>query len=293
MDWETFHAAIAYVRGLPWTDTKSWLDLILWYGILIAAFLCLARLRTILQVITAFNNGRGPLWDLRSSVNELKDLEPKLQCAIGQVSSLTDQMADLQDRVEALRVQLSALQVETISQRTGDVDPVDTPPEPATPRVAPTPGAPDDAAAGERNWEQLREYWRRNSRRLEFIIEQISDGRVKGAFDRLPRTNYVRIIHKLQGQGRISAAAAEASKSLITEFNRYRPRNRSIPDEVIEPLSVLDRQLDQELVPIAAIAAAEAAEDAAPAETSVSVIVTPARPLNGAGHAVNQRPAMS
>lgn len=260
MDLEPVRWAYEYLRGIQWAEVKAWLDLALWYGLLVTAFLCLVRLKVIRSVISEFNRGKGPLWNMRTAVEELKDLEPKLRETIGQVGALTAQMADLTERVEGLKVQLAALQVETISQRTSEVDP--PPSQDSASPLAAAPAPERDEEVEERNWEMLRDYWRRNTRRLEFIIDQIPDGRVRGAFDRLPRTNYVRIIHKLQGQGRISAAAAEASKQLIDEFNQYRPRNRSIPDEVVDGLSVLDSMLDKELVPISTVDATEQAQDA-------------------------------
>ena len=129
-------------------------------------------------------------------------------------------------------------------------------------RITPVEVRPTDDA-DDTNWHALRDTWRRNTLRLEYVIDQIGDGRRKIAFDRLPRTNYERIINKLQGQRLISAAAANASRSLNDEFNRYRPRNRAVPDEVVNGLRVLDHQLDKELVPFSTVLAAD--EDDRPA----------------------------
>ena len=133
------------------------------------------------------------------------------------------------------------------------------------------PSSPDDE-----NWEKLRTHWRRNTKRLEHVIDQIKDGRTKLSFDRLPRTSYERIINKLQGRGLISVPAANASRDLNDLFNRFRPRSRSVPDEVVGPLQVLDAQLDRELVEYAKVVAAEAAEDAS------EPIESPATTTNGA-----------
>ncbi len=281
---EAVRLGVDYLRGVPWVEVKAWLDLGLWYGLMFAALLCLLRLRTIQRVITEFNKGRGPLWNMRSTVEELSELEPKLRDTIEQVGALTSQMADLKDSVEALKVQLAALQIETISQRTGDVEPAGTHAEHIADQSN-TGTAEVDTEAEERNWELLREYWRRNTRRLEYVIDHIADGRVRRSFERLPRTNYPRIIHKLQGQDRISAGVADASKRLIDEFNRYRPRNRSIPDEVVEALSVLDEMLEKELVPIEAVNAAEEAEDAAPNRSAPPSPFAEATRINGAAPA--------
>lgn len=284
MEPEAIRFAVDYLRDMPWVEVKAWLDLGLWYGLMFAALLCLLRLRTIQRVITEFNKGRGPLWNMRSTVEELSELEPKLRDTIEQVGTLTAQMADLKDSVEALKVQLAALQIETISQRTGDAEPASTHAEPIADESH-TGTAESDTEAEERNWELLREYWRRNTRRLEYVIDHIADGRVRRSFERLPRTNYPRIIHKLQGQDRITAGVADASKRLIDEFNRYRPRNRSIPDEVVEGLSVLDEMLEKELVAIEAVNAAEEAEDASPVRTATPSPFAEATRINGAAPA--------
>jgi hypothetical protein len=110
------------------------------------------------------------------------------------------------------------------------------------------------------NWIMLRTYWRRNRERIEYIIDQIPDGRTKLPYDRMPRTNYRRILNKLEGQSLISPAAANASRELNDLFNRFRPRNREIPDEVVGSLHILDEQLERELVPYAKVSAAENSE---------------------------------
>jgi hypothetical protein len=107
--------------------------------------------------------------------------------------------------------------------------------------------------------------------------EPRSDGRRKVVFDRLPRTNYDRIINKLQGQGLISAGAANASRSLNELFYRYRPRNRAVPDEVIGSLGVLNKQLDRELVPIAKVLAAD--EDDTPQVNASAIELAPTSPM--------------
>jgi hypothetical protein len=80
---------------------------------------------------------------------------------------------------------------------------------------------------------------------------------------------------KLEDQGRITAAAATASRELNTLFNRYRPRNRTIPDEVIGSLRVLDSQLEQELLPFSKVLAAELGDE--PETGSQPSLQTPSR----------------
>lgn len=245
---ETVAAALRSIKDLPWSEIRSVADLTLYYLAVIAALWALVRIKTILQVIVEFNKGRGPLWDLKNTVNDIKDLAPA-------INKLRDDFVAIADKVDSTNKQLVELQVESIGTR------LDVPLEDETEQG----DAPPSAAASDGdtdNWTKLRLYWKRNADRLEFIIESIPDGRTKAAYDRLPRTNLTRIVNKLQGQKLIAASAAKASRDLIDLFNSYRPRNRPVPDEVAQSLEILDGQLDRELVPYAKIVAERNAEDA-------------------------------
>ncbi len=261
-----------YIRALPWSTIKEALELGLYYLAAIAAIGALLRLKTISQILRDFLQARGPLWELQKTVDQLKELEPSIM-------NLQAQVALMDERLEAAAKQVTELQAETISSRS-DGDDVDPGAD-----VIPTNATPVATVEQDHNWNLLRDYWQRNRRRIEYVIDQIGDGRTRLAYDRLPRTSYVRIIHKLQGQKLITAAAATASKELIDIFNRYRPRNKSIPDEVIGGLVVLDAQLEKELVPYARVVAAEEAEDSAPPsrpQQSISPrIPPPERPGQG------------
>ncbi len=268
------NAAIAewadYIHALPWADIRDGLNLGLYYLAALVAIGALLRLNTIAQVLRDFLQARGPLWALQQTVAQLKELEPS-------ILNLQAQVALMDDRLEAAAKQVTELQAETISSRSdadeGDADLGDTPVVVTAPR----------SEEQDHNWNALRDYWQRNRRRIEYTIEQIGDGRTRLAYDRLPRTSYTRIIHKLQGQKLITAAAANASKELIETFNRYRPRNKSIPDEVIGALAILDAQLEKELVPFAQVVAAEDADEAAPPARTVNNVrpVAATRPGGG------------
>lgn len=261
-----------YVRALPWSTIKEALELGLYYLAVIAAIGALLRLKIIAQILRDFLQARGPLWELQKTVGQLKELEPSIM-------NLQAQVALMDERLQAAAKQVTELQAESISSRS-DGDDADLGAD-----VAATNAAPLAADEQDHNWNLLRDYWQRNRRRIEYVIDQISDGRTRLAYDRLPRTSYTRIIHKLQGQRLITAAAATASKELIDTFYRYRPRNKSIPDEVIGGLLVLDTQLEKELVPFARVVAAEEAEDNAPPSRPRPAISTnilpPERPGEG------------
>ena len=257
-----FFSFFSWLGGAPdwaWVEVKAVAELTIKLLFVLAIFGCLVRLGTIRRIIGDFREARGPLWDLRNTVRELKELEPVIK--------------GLSEQVDAVRKQVAELQVLSVSTRTGE-------PENDLAAGAPAVAQPDEA--NDKNWDALREYWRRNNARIEYVIDRIEDGRTKLAYDRLPRTNYTRIINKLQGQKLISAAAANASRELHELFNTYRPRNRDVPDEVVQALAVLDAQLDKELLPYKAVQAAEVEEDDAPvhpAQTSPNGRATDTPPL--------------
>ncbi len=244
MDFSFVQAYLVSIRSWPWAEVKSIAELALYYLTIIAILGCLMRLNAIGRILRDFREARGPLWELKTTVSDLKDLEPAIQL--------------LGDKVEAARKQVVELQADRISTRSDadEAEGIDQADETEAPAPA------EDGA--NRNWLQLREYWQRNRKRIEYIVDQIEDGRTKLGYDRLPRTNYKRILNKLQGQRFISAAAANASRDLVDLFNKYRPRNQTIPDEVIGSLQVLDQQLDRELVSFAQVLAAESEDDPEP-----------------------------
>ena len=232
-------------ENASWSEVKSVSGFFLAVLFLWAVIGCLRRLKLIREIIGEFNRARGPIWDLRETINDLKRLEPVIR-------QLGEQMALLDAKVDAARKQVAELQVESISGRTQEAEGAVLQTQPNGSALA---GSIEEA---DKNWEALREYWRRNTRRIEYIIEQIADGRKRLAYDRIPRTRYRRIVHKLQGAKLISAAAANASIELLDLFNSYRPKNQRVPNSVVGTLKLLDKQLDTELVDFEAVVAADA-----------------------------------
>lgn len=251
MELEVFWSYVAqaglFVAGLTFEDLRALVSQLFWFLVVVAALGMLFKLNTIRDIIREFNKSRGPIWDLRETVNELKELEPVIRL-------LGEQMSMLDAKVDAARKQVTELQLESVSSRTTDT----------TQRFDQyaTASASATSVNDDRNWETLRDYWRRNTERIEHTIEQIEDGRTRLAFDRMPRTNYKAIIDRLESTGRLNKAAANASRDLITEFNRYRPRSQKVPDAAIGPLQVLDQQLDREIVAHANIANAQGQPEA-------------------------------
>jgi hypothetical protein len=215
-----------------WQEIKSTLELILYFLAVFAVLACVLRLGTIRRIIADFVVARGPIWDLRQTINDLKSLEPVIK-------TLAEQMALLDAKIDAARKQVAELQIENTSSRTQAIGAN----EDTSQSISQAERTEEDI-----NWEKLRELWYRNAQRLEYTIDQIKDGRRKIAYDRMPRSDYKKIIDKLRSNGMLTAAAATASKRLVDTFNSYRPRNRRVRDEEIGALIVLDQLLDRELV---------------------------------------------
>jgi hypothetical protein len=254
---QVFSSYSAFGDWLLTQSVSQILSGIFWAAVFWGVFWGLFRLKMIREIITQFNNARGPIWDLRGTITELKSLEPVIR-------QFGDQMTLMDAKVDAARMQVTELQVESVSGRTET--------QAQTANGPATFGADqsDDA-----NWEQLRQYWRRNTQRLEFIIRSIPDGRTRLAFDRMPRTNYPAIVTRLEDGKHISQPAAAASRDLIEMFNKHRPRNQRVSNPVVGAMSVLDQQLNENLANIERISREE--------DRSSRIATPTTQPPNGFG----------
>ena len=264
---EAIKEYLFWVRSWPWAEVRSVFELLLYFLAITAVLGCLIRLGMIRKIIREFQDARSPIWDMRGVVRDLRELEPVMR-------ALSERVSLIDEKVDVVRLQNAEMQAESISTRT-DVDEN----SPGLPPAVAVGFVPTRAPDEDPNWLTLRDLWRRNTQRLEYVIEhRIKDGRTKLAYDRLPRTNYERLINKLQGQKFISAPVADVSRFLNDTFNRFRPRNRRVPDDVIGELKTLDQQLDRELVRFGVVEAWEAGEETA----AVPAPVQPP-PVNGGG----------
>lgn len=220
-----------FTQSFSRDDIKEVISTVFWFLVVFAVLQVLWRLNTIKQIVTEFNKARGPIWDLRGTINEFKELEPVIR-------QLAEQMSLLDEKVDAARKQVQELQVESFSGRTEEQErPADLAGFTQQGLVAPQPD----------HWERLHELWRKNADRIERVIEQIPDGRSRLPFDRMRRSDYTAIIDRLETTGRLTASAANGSRELVAAFNRFRPRNKSVPISVIGALEVLDQQLEREI----------------------------------------------
>lgn len=231
------------VEWLAWLKQQNISELVhqlFWWLVLFAAFGVLFKIRTIRDIAVDIRHARSPIWDLRDTVDQLHKLEPVIKdfrTLEPLIRKLGEDVPFLFDKVDASNKKLTELQLDSVGNRTEEA--ID---EEGVSHGNGLTGIEED------RWPELQEYWRRNTRRLEHVIENIPDGRTRLAFDRMSRKNYKAIIRRLEGGGYVDKASAKASLDLIDLFNRYRPRNRMVTDSVVEPLTLVDKQLDDGIV---------------------------------------------
>lgn len=240
-------------RIYPWVfafaitpdDLPNLIGQIIKYGLLIAAawaaIITLQRLPLIKETMREFNLGRGRIWDLKNTVDDLQRLEPVIK-------SMADRFERLSEAVEIIRKQNIEAQLESTAERTDNGSTEPPPDQPAAQPIDQPAEAPR-RVADDANWLELRRLFLRNARRLQAKVEGISDGRTRGAFDRIGWKRPRLMVKKLEQEGLVSAEDAQASLKLIERFNAFKPRHSAVPDEVIGAMEVLDRQFEQNLGP--------------------------------------------
>jgi hypothetical protein len=243
-----------FVEGLvdklrPWVYafavTPEQLPDLIWqiikYGLiataLLTAIMVLRRLPLIKETMREFNLGRGRIWDLKNTVDDLQRLEPVMR-------SMTERFERLSEIVEIIRKQNIDAQLESSVERPGNG--LGAAAEVQAPEPVPDqPGAADRERA---NRAELTRFYFRNARRLQAKVDNITDGRIRGVYDRIGWKRPRLMIEKMREGGLISAEDAKASTDQIEHFYAFR-KKRSVPDEVIGAMEVLDRQLEQGLGP--------------------------------------------
>lgn len=245
VDWrEIAKSGVEFLVGFKtaWPEIKGVLELAAMILVSSAAIMAMFRLRTIAQVVRDFRHSEGPIETIRNAAERIQDfgrIEPV-------VKSLSEELKFLGDKIDAAQRQVAEQQRLITSERTEAAPPSDS----AAPQEEDIPAAPSLATSItdiDANWIELREIWYRNTTRIETVISSITDGRRKLKYDRLPRYQYNPIIDSLERDGKLSNAAATASKRLNQVFMSFRPRNRPVPDEILGAMRLLDAQLAQEI----------------------------------------------
>ncbi len=190
-----------------------------------AIFLAVARIKTVAKMISDYLEAKGPIQTLGLSVDKIRALEPTIQSTAEKLEDVLRQLGDMQ-RFEASQ------------------------PESAVPAVAETTiGTPEVQPDDRKNWEQLREYWNANGRRLDAAIDRVEDNRKRSRIRQMPKRDYPAIIDSLAAAGAITNASATASRELHALFMSYKNRARTVRDNVVGAAQVFDAQLEKELNP--------------------------------------------
>lgn len=203
--------------------------------IVIAVIMTVRRAKLLKELMVAFNEGRGRIWDLKNTVADLQRLEPVMK-------SMADRFERLSEVVEVIKEQNVEAQLESSVERTdnGVEDAPNTTTNGGT--VAQRARIKDDA-----NWTKLRRLYLRNARRLQAKVDSLPDGRTRNSYYRIGWKRPRLIVQKLVDDQVVTGPVGKASLSLIEEFNAYKSRHSAVPDEVIGAMEVLDRQLEVEL----------------------------------------------
>ena len=230
----------------------------LFFSVVYIALKVIRKLPTIHEIIIGFNKSRGPIWDMRNTVDDFKTTIADLRKFESVIKMLRDQMSLLDEKIDAAQKQVEALQQHSASERTDE-------------SPAPLSGAttPARAQKDEQNWQKLREIWRAHVGRLEALVDSITDGRRARPYRRMTRYDYRPIIDRLEIDDLLSPSTAKASRDLMDIFNTYRPRNREVPDKVVGDLIVLDHLLGSEVV-LPSHAPQPYGEDASSAEVELA-----------------------
>lgn len=248
--WSLVVTATSFL-GTAWPEIKSTAWLLFALLTVLAVHRVVRRLPRIAHILREFRDSRGALWDLQRTVDQIVKLQPDMKKMIGDVNLVAAQ-------IESLQKQINDQAIESASARVDE----------------------DSSDPSENyNWEQLRQVWRKNIDRLEFVISQIPDKRQRLSYSSMSRRTYRPIIDKLEKEGVVQAPAAQASRELIDKFNSYRRRNQRVPSEILGPLAVLDHQLDQELVRYSSFSSDEDASSTAVMETTGSDTPPPSTPV--------------
>ncbi len=199
----------------------------------VALLLAVMKIDQVSKVISDFIQARGDIHSLVTSVENVPKHAEKLAEHATKLSDLRPLIQETAEKIEDALKQIADLQRLTVGQREGDANQGAT----ANPPTIET----------DRNWEELRALWNRNGIRLDDVRARIPGKRQREKFKEMPRTNYPAIIDALAETKLISEGTRKASQELHATFMSFKPRNRAIPDHVVERLRVLDQMLEHEL----------------------------------------------
>ncbi len=209
--------------GYYWEQAKQVITamLVIWALWIIGR--SLARLPKIIEALKQFNDLRKPIWDLRTSVETLLNMD------------IRTQLDDLKASVEAAQQKLNEIQRQATDEGVEDL------PIAALPLPLPTTSNDQD------RWEQIRTIWANGRDRLEAAVKAIPDGRVRRKYETIARYNYDPIIRQLVADGAISQEAAHASQNMNDNFLALRRRKQPVSEDMLNRFKDWQAEIERQL----------------------------------------------
>jgi hypothetical protein len=201
----------------------------------VALTAALTKVNTISKLISDFIAARGPIYGLATTVTNVESAVSGLAGTTRRLLDLEPTIKKTSEKLEEILQQIADLQRLNISERTQDES------------VEQSAAASVIETDVDENYDRLRELWNANCQRIDAVRQAILHKARRARFAKMPRTNYPAIINQLALERLISDATKDHSIELHKTFMSYKSRNRSVPDEAIGRLVVLDRMLENEL----------------------------------------------
>jgi hypothetical protein len=194
-----------------WAELKSVLELGgLFFGLFVATG-ALWRLPRIVDLVKAINEGRAPIWDLRTFSNNLPGMLKQMQAANAEMQAALDQIkdSDFKQRLDNVLALLKENQRESADDSVvveeGDL-------------------------SSERNWNEIRNIWNDARDKLETIVDGINDGRTARKYEKLSRRDYAKLIDQLFVDALINHAIVDDAGFMNSKYRSFMNRRIKITD---------------------------------------------------------------
>ena len=203
--------------NLSWSDirdgfnvAKEVFSLIVYFLVAVAAIGVLWRLPMIARLLKEFQTSSGPIWDMRRTVEDMKQLVP----------TITDRLKALQSQVVEIQ-RNSADDLQLASSTASEAPPTD-------------------------DWEVIKKMWKGARDRLEQVIDS-ADGRRTRKYEAMPRYDYTQVIDNLVEDGYINQTIADDARFMNDEFLSLRNRKRPITEETKKEFGEHKARFDREI----------------------------------------------
>jgi predicted nucleic acid-binding Zn-ribbon protein len=166
-------------------------------------------------------------------VNDLRDPIAELRKALGALpaAELKERLAELKQSSEIVHNQLVELQRFAADERA----------------IMVRNGHAQDGAPSLDKWEQMRTAWTEVRDRLEQIIRNIPDGRLRRKYEGISRYSYSDINNALRNDGFINDTVSEAIEGMNETFLSSRRRSRPVTSDEMQVFKRLKEEFDLEI----------------------------------------------